>query len=172
MKNNHFVFFLIILLSFFIMTACSDTQTTDFSQNEDYKQFFSDTDEALHIDLKNIVLSNIQAFNEGDAKAYCSLFAMIKDDSQYNEASFRDLRRIYHISYTVKNIHVAAVSNDNAQVLLNVLYQCESIETGEKVYLSENELTYTMQRRGGKWQVIEYKDQELADLTNLDEDVS
>lgn len=170
MKKNWFVFLLIASMLVLMLTACSGNKTTDFTQNENYKQFFSEKDDELNIELKNIVFTNIQAFNEGDAKTYCSLFSMTKDDSQFNEASFRDLRRLYDITYTVKDANATAVSGDNAQVVLTVLYSCKSLETGEVIYLSENELVYTMQRRGAKWILIEYKDKELADLTEYGTD--
>ena len=142
----------ICLSALLLLTAACSAKTTDYSVQDAYKGFFSEEDDANARELKNLLIAHLEAYNNGDAEGYFSLFAMEKEDLNFNVAQFDAMRQTCVLTYTPEEILTAFIDENNAQALIVMTCRCEDAASGEVLYYYRTELTYTMVR-DGKWKV-------------------
>lgn len=157
------MFLAVVLLTSILFSAVScGSKTTDYSKDAAYAALFSEEDDDLTVELKNVLIAQNEAYNKGDAQGYYRLFNMEKDDLNFNIASFNSLRQTYKLSYTLENIHTAFINEDNAQALITMTSYAENSTTGEILYHYRSQVTYTLVNDDG-WMVKEQSGEEMLD---------
>ena len=153
MKNMIRNIFL-IGLSVLLLSACigCSQNAKSYENSEAYKHLFTEDDDAAAVALKNEIIAQLEAYNNGDADGYYKLFNMEKDDLNFNIAQFDAMRQTAILTYTPESIQTAFINEDNAQALITMTCRGEDRATGEVLYYYRTDMTYTMVR-DGKWTV-------------------
>lgn len=123
-----------------------------YENNPSYSHLFVDTDDAAAKELKNQIIAQLIAYNDGDAEGYYALFNMEKEDLNFNVAQFNAMRQTVNMTYTPESIQTAFINEDNAQALITMTCRGDDKSTGEVLYYYRTAMTYTMVR-DGKWTV-------------------
>ena len=149
-----FVKTLLLTVSLLLILCCIGCSGSKKSYENDaaYSHLFSDTDDAAAKELKNVIIAQLEAYNNGDAEGYYALFNMERDDLNFNIAQFQSIRQNAVLTYTPEAIQTAFVNEDNAQALITMTCRGVDKTTGETLYYYRTDMTYTMVR-DGKWAV-------------------
>ena len=139
------------VLLILVCTACGD-RAPDYSKNEAYSHLYTDEDTADAVNLKNVIIAHLEAYNAADAEGYFALFDMEKDDRAFNIMQFESMRQTVDLTYTPESIYTAFLNEDNAQALITVTCKATDKATGAVQFYYRTELTYTMVR-DGKWKI-------------------
>ena len=152
--KNFLKSFLPCALAFLMLLSligCSDSAAS-YEANEAYQHLFAETDDADTKNLKNLIIEQIEAYNNGDAEGYYKLFNMEREDLNFNVSQFEAMRQNAILTYQVEDLQTAFIDENNAQVLLTMICRCDDRTTGEVLYLYRTDMTYTMVR-DGKWAI-------------------
>ena len=154
-----------ILAGTLFLASCGKQAAVDYSGDPAYQSLFEEGDDADAIELKNIIIAQILAYNAGDAETYYALFDMDKADRKFNIETDRAMRLNYDMTYTLLGLHTAFLDPINAQVLLTV--ECRAVDktSGEMLYDTQTEFIYTLKKVKKKWKVFEQDKGEEVDLT-------
>lgn len=166
MKTKHaFLLPLLSLLLLLSVTLCScgESDVYDYSADSAYAAFFTEEDDAQSIEMKNLMLAHIDAYNRGDAETFYALFDMGKEDYNFNVAQMKAIAATCKVTYTPEEIVTAFINEDNAQAMITMTCKGEDLQSGEVLYYYRTDLIYTLQR-DGEWRILEQQNSGEFDL--------
>ena len=152
MKHTLTKTLLMLLASLLLLCCIGCSGGHSYESDAAYSHLFIETDDDAAKALKNIIIAQLDAYNQGDAEGYYALFNMEREDLNFNVAQFTSMRQNANLSCTPESIDTAFINEDNAQALITMTCRAEDKATGEVLYYYRTTTTYTMVR-DGKWTV-------------------
>ena len=140
--------------------ACGGVK--DYPEHKDYIYLFSADDDDVTKELKNSLISQIVAYNKGDASTYYAPFEMEKEDLGFNIAEYKSLWNKYILSYHIEEMNCAFLDESNAQVELTLHAKASSRSDGTELYDYVMKTVYTIQKEGKTWKIITQSDSQIV----------